>query len=318
VNGGRPGRRVGAVVDLGSTSVHHLVAVLDGHRLEVLVDESAFLGLGAAAQETGVLGAADREELVDTLAGFAWTARTHAAADITFIATEPLRRLGDAARIVGEIEAGTGVPVHVLGHEEEALLTLLGVTAGAPVERDLLVVDIGGGSSEFAFVGPDRSAEVAGVKIGAAALTRRLVTSDPPSRGQFAALRTAAANALAGAPDWKPQDIALVGGTATNLARVGAGPLPRASLSIADLDKVDRTLAVTTADDMAAIHGVRPARAAILPAGAAIVRAVAERFGARELIVVDTGIREGALIAVARAGPAWRDRLGPLVHGWAG
>ena len=316
--GARPDRRIGAVVDLGSTSVHHLVAAIDGHRLEVLVDESSFLGLGAAADERGVLGAAGREELVDTLAGYAWTARTHNAADITFIATEPLRRLADAARIVQEVDAGTGVPVHVLRHEEEALLTLLGVTAGAPVERDLLVVDIGGGSSELAYVGPDRRAEVVGIKLGAAALTRRHVASDPPTPREWAALRSAAADALDAAPAWVPADIVLVGGTSTNLARALDGPLPQPSFRRRDLHELDRRLASTPADQIAADHGVRPARAALLPAGAAIVRAVGDRFGVEELIVVDSGIREGALIAVARAGPAWRDRLEPLAHGWAG
>jgi exopolyphosphatase/guanosine-5'-triphosphate,3'-diphosphate pyrophosphatase len=310
--------RVGAVVDLGSTSVHHLVAALEGHRLRVLVDESSFLGLGAAADERGYLGAAGREELVDTLASYAWTARTQGADGVTFIATEPLRRLADAPRIIGEIDAGTGVAVHVLRHEEEALLTLLGVTGGAPVERDLLVVDIGGGSSEFAFVGPGRPAEVAGLRVGAAALTRRIGPSNPPLRTDLGKLRKAAAEALTGAPAWQPADLVLVGGTATNLAKITDAGALQPSFRLKDLDALDRRLTSTSADDLVAAYGVRPARAAILPAGAAIVRAVAERFGVRELIVVDSGIREGALIAAARAGPSWRDRLGPLVHGWAG
>jgi exopolyphosphatase/guanosine-5'-triphosphate,3'-diphosphate pyrophosphatase len=317
VGGGTAGR-VAAVVDLGSTSVHHLVAAIDGHRLRVLVDESSFLGLGAAADERGYLGAAGREELVDTLAAYAWTARTQGADGVTFIATEPLRRLADAARIVGEIDAGTGVPVHVLRHEEEALLTLLGVTGGAPVERDLLVVDIGGGSCEFAFVGPDRPAEVAGLRVGAAGLTRRIGPSDPPSPSDLGKFRKAAAEALAEAPSWQAADIVLVGGTATNLAKITDAAVPQPSFRIKDLDALDKRLATTPADELVATYGVRPARAAILPAGAAIIRAVAERFGVRELIVVDSGIREGALIAAARAGASWRDRLGPLAHGWAG
>ena len=310
--------RVGAVVDLGSTSVHHLVAAIDGHRLRVLVDESSFLGLGAAADERGYLGAAGREELVDTLAAYAWTARSQGADGVTFIATEPLRRLADAPRIIGEIDAGTGVAVHVLRHEEEALLTLLGVTGGAPVERDLLVVDIGGGSSEFALVGPSRAPQVTGLRVGAAALTRRVAPSDPPSRTQLGMLRMAAAEALSGAPPWQPADIVLVGGTATNLAKITDAGAPQPSFRIKDLDALDRRLTTTSVDDLVAAYGVRPARAAILPAGAAIVRAVAERFGVRELIVVDSGIREGALIAAARAGASWRDRLGLLAHGWTG
>src|SRR5262245_34428564 len=314
----RSDRRVGAVVDLGSTSVHHLVAAIDAHHLEVLVDESAFLGLGAAADDPGELGAAGREELVDTLAGYAWTARTHGASNLTFIGTEPLRRLADAARIVGEIDAGTGVPVHVLRHEEEALLTLIGVTGGAPVERDLLVVDIGGGSSEFAFVGRDRPAEAVGVKIGAAALSRRWVTHDPPTSAELISLKRAATDALAGSPSWNPVDIVMVGGTATNLARVTEGDSPRTSLRWPDLDALDRILAATPADELAAAYGVRPARAALLPAGEAIIRAVAEHYAAIEVLVVDSGIREGALIAVDRAGETWRDRLASLGQGWAG
>jgi exopolyphosphatase/guanosine-5'-triphosphate,3'-diphosphate pyrophosphatase len=305
-------------VDLGSTSVHHLCAAYAEHRLETLVDESSFLGLGAAADERGMLGPAGREELVDALAGYAWTARTQGAADVTFVATEPLRRFADAQRIVSEIDAGTGVPVHVLTHEEEALLTLLGVTGGARVERDLLVVDIGGGSSELAFVGPDRPAEVAGLRLGAARLTRRVEAADPPRRSELKAMAEIAAEALASAPGWAPQDIVLVGGTSSNLARVGGDAQPLPSFRRSDLDDIDRRLAATPAEEIAGQYAVRPARAAILPGGAAIVRAVLDRFGAKELIVVDSGIREGALIAVARAGADWRDRLGPLAHGWAG
>jgi exopolyphosphatase / guanosine-5'-triphosphate,3'-diphosphate pyrophosphatase len=314
---GLPDRRVGAVVDLGSTSVHHLVAAIDEHSLEVLVDESTFLGLGAAADERGQLGPAGREELVDALAGYAWTARTHGAEPITFVATEPLRRLADAARIVAEVDARIGVPVHVLQHEEEALLTLLGVTGGVPVERDLLVVDIGGGSSELAFVGPRRQPEIVGLKIGAAALTRGHDESSPPTAETIAAMKRAAADALAAAPAWSPVDIVLVGGTATNLAKVTQSETPRTLFRRSDLDALDRQLARTSSDQLAGAYTIRPARAALLPAGAAIVRAVAERFGATEVNVVDSGIREGALIAVDRAGPAWRDRLAPLAHGWA-
>jgi exopolyphosphatase / guanosine-5'-triphosphate,3'-diphosphate pyrophosphatase len=318
VAAGRSGRHVGAVVDLGSTSVHHLVAAFDGHRLEVLVDESTFLGLGSAADERGYLGAAGREELVDTLAGYAWTARSHGATAVTFIATEPLRRLADAARIVAEVDAGTGVHVHVLSHDDEALLTLLGVTGGARVERDLLVVDIGGGSTELAFVGPDRPAETVGLKLGAAALTRRFVASPPPRRGELAEIRTAATEALADAPAWIPSDVVVVGGTSTNLARVTDADVPLDVISAADLDDLDRRLSRQSPDELAARYGIRPARASILPAGAAIVRAVMGRFRVGQVHVLDAGIREGALLAVARAGPAWRDRLEPLAHGWAG
>ena len=63
-------------------------------------------------------------------------------------------------------------------------------------------------------------------------------------------------------------------------------------------------------------HLVRLIRARILPAGAAIVDAILERYGVDGLRVSEAGIREGTILAVDHAGPAWRDRLAELTHGW--
>ena len=157
------------------------------------------------------------------------------------------------------------------------------------------------------------------MKLGAAALTRRVGAGDPPAATDLAAMRREASAALAAAPPWSPVDVVLVGGTATNLAKVTDEPTPRTRLRWADIDALDRLLIATPADEIAAAHGVRPARAALLPAGSAIVRAVAEHFGAIEVIVVDTGIREGAAdrrgprrSGVARPARGARPRLGGL------
>ena len=66
------------------------------------------------------------------------------------------------------------MPLHVLSHEEEAYLTVIGVTDGQPVGHDTLVVDIGGGSSEFALVGRERAAAAWGLQLGSARLTAAL------------------------------------------------------------------------------------------------------------------------------------------------
>lgn len=310
------GGQIVAGVDLGSTSVHLLVARIVDHRVEPLVDESEFLGLGEAVEQRGLLGATGRSELIDALAHFAWTARGADAKSITFVGTEPLRRLADAARIVGEVDAATGVPLHVLDHEEEAFLTLIGVTEGRPVFDEIVVVDIGGGSSEFVTIGPERRARAAGIRIGAATLTSRLVAHDPPTDDEVEALRTAARAAAAGAPDARPEEVVVVGGTASNLARLVADRSVGERLGRADLEAAVRLVVAEPAEDVAAAHGIRPARARILAAGAAIVGAILDRYGADEVQVADRGIREGVVLAVGHAGAAWRDRLENLAHGW--
>ncbi len=308
--------RIGAAVDLGSTSVHLLVAGVVDHRLEPLVDESVFLGLGEAVDASGRLGEAGRQALVDVLARYASVARDSGAVDPTFVGTEPLRRLADASRIVHEVDAGTGVPLHVLSHEEEAFLVLIGATEGRPVEHDLLVVDIGGGSSELVFVGPARQAVAAGLQVGATQLTGRFIAGDPPSGDDLAALRAAAADVVASAPTFRPAEVVLVGGPASNLLKVIRDGAETRRLGSGDLDTAFRLVATEPSEEIAARHGLRPARARILAAGAAIVEAIMLRFGVTEVRVADGGIREGTVLAVAHAGASWRDDLDRLAHGW--
>jgi exopolyphosphatase/guanosine-5'-triphosphate,3'-diphosphate pyrophosphatase len=313
-------RRIGAAVDLGSTSVHLLVAGVADHRIEPLIDESVFLGLGEAVEAQGMLGEAGRQGLVDVLARYAFVARESGAVDLTFVGTEPLRRLADAARIVHEVGQGTGVPLQVLSHEEEAFLVLIGVTEGRPVEHDLLVVDIGGGSSELVLVGPERRAVAAGLRVGATRLTGRFIPGDPPSAAELAAVRAAAVDAVAvaAAPAFRPAEVVLVGGPASNLLKVIPGGPETRRLGSADLDTAFRLVATEPSDEIAARHGLRPARARILAAGAAIVEAIMLRFGVTEVRVADGGIREGTVLAVAHAGANWRDDLERLAHGWVG
>jgi exopolyphosphatase/guanosine-5'-triphosphate,3'-diphosphate pyrophosphatase len=310
------GEQIGAAVDLGSTSVHLLVARIVEHRVEPLIDESLFLGLGAAVEAAGFLGAAGRKGLAAALAEYARRTRDAGAGAITFVGTEPLRRLADAARIVTEVEAASGVPVHVLSHEEEGFLTLVGVTEGRPVEHDVLVVDIGGGSSEFVSVGPGRRAAANGVQVGAARLVRGHVSWDPPTLGELAALRAAAAQAVATAPISRPAEVILVGGTASNLLKiVPDGRLTR-RLTTADLSTAFDVVAGHSSAALVERFLVRPARARILGAGAAIVEAIMVRYGVEEIRVADGGVREGTVVAVAHAGGNWRDRLEELAHGW--
>jgi exopolyphosphatase/guanosine-5'-triphosphate,3'-diphosphate pyrophosphatase len=304
-------KRIGAAVDLGSTSVHLLVAGVADHRIEPLIDESVFLGLGEAVEAQGMLGEAGRQGLVDVLARYASVARESGAFDLTFVGTEPLRRLADAARIVHEVGQGTGVPLQVLSHEEEAFLVLIGVTEGRPVEHDLLVVDIGGGSSELVLVGPERRAVAAGLRVGATRLTGRFIPGDPPSAAEHAV-------AVAAAPAFRPAEVVLVGGPASNLLKVIPGGPETRRLGSADLDTAFRLVATEPSDEIAARHGLRPARARILAAGAAIVEAIMLRFGVTEVRVADGGIREGTVLAVAHAGANWRDDLERLAHGWVG
>jgi exopolyphosphatase/guanosine-5'-triphosphate,3'-diphosphate pyrophosphatase len=312
-------RRPGAAIDLGSTSVHLLIARPDRSGLVVLDDESTFLGLGAAVDGPGELGTAGRATLASTVGAYVDQARDLGVVDPIVMGTEPLRRLADATRIVADVSARTGVPLSVLEHEEEALLTLVGLTAGNAVRHDLLVVDIGGGSSELVEIGPGRLARAAGIQLGVGRLTRRIVDRDPPIAEHFAALNAAALEAFDWTPSRPPAEVVFVGGTATNLLKL----LRRANgaerddrLDRAALETARRIVASGPAELLGASYGLREARIRLLAAGAAIIEAILDRLDIPAGRVVDTGIREGAIIAADRAGSGWRERLDELAHGW--
>ena len=307
---------IGASVDLGSNSVHLLVAEIHGHELRSLVDESVFLGLGVAVDGQAHLGAARRAELVEALVRYATSARQLGASAITFMGTEPIRRAADAPRIVTDVEVATGVELHVLSHEEEAYLTLVGVTLGRPVVDETLVVDIGGGSSEFCAVAAGGLARAAGLRLGSNRLTSGHVRDDPPTAGQLASMAAAADAILADALPAEPSDLVAVGGTASNLLKVTAAGTADRILTDARLAEALANLAQRPAADTSERFALNPTRARLLPAGAVIVRALMRRYGVDRVRVSEAGMREGAILAAHHAGRAWRDRLPELAHGW--
>jgi exopolyphosphatase/guanosine-5'-triphosphate,3'-diphosphate pyrophosphatase len=307
---------VGASVDLGSNSVHLLVAEIAGHRLTPIVDESVFLGLGSAVSERGYLGPAARAELVDTLVGYAEIARRFGAANVTFVGTEPIRRAADAGRIVAEVGAASGTPLHVLTHEEEAFTTLIGVTEGLPVTHETLVVDVGGGSSEFCVVDAARPPRAVGLGLGSSRMTDRFVTHDPPTRAEVAAMHAIALEAIEGSLEASPSEIVAVGGTASNLLKVLFTSSLERTLTRDGIAEALAILCAQRAELAAERYLIRPDRARILAAGAAILDAILEHYGVASLGVSEAGIREGTILAVDHAGAAWRDRLGQLAHGW--
>lgn len=307
---------IGASVDLGSNSVHLLVAAIAGHRLRPLTDESVFLGLGAAVDAQAHLGTAGRGELVAALRRYASTARDLDAASITFMGTEPIRRAGDAARIVADVEASTGIPLHVLTHEEEAYLTLIGVTAGRPVQHETLVVDIGGGSSEFCAVAAGGVARAAGIRLGSGRLTSRFVTSDPVDAAAIAQMQAAADETLEGALPATPTDLVAVGGTASNLLKVTPGGVEDQMLTRERIAHALDTLSGTPTAALTERYFINPKRGPLLAAGAVIVDALMRRYDVEAVRVTDAGLREGAILVADHAGRAWRDRLPELAHGW--
>jgi exopolyphosphatase/pppGpp-phosphohydrolase len=304
--------RVGAAVDIGSNSVHLLVAAQGRVRLRTLVDESVQLGLGATVDRQGRIGAVARRDAVATLAAYVERARSLGAQRITLVGTEPLRRASDRSVFQADVLRETGVRMHVLSHEAEAELTLLGVTGGRPPTGSLLVVDIGGGSTELIVAAPGRDAVVGAIAVGSARLAASIVDHDPPTWFELNTLRSMAIQLLATMPAAQPDRAVVAGGTGTNTNRL-LGRLRLGALDARLLERAMTELSLHPAEALAAQRTLSVKRVRQLPAGIALLEALLSRYGLTRLATSDASLREGAIVAADRFGDAWPDHLSSMI-----
>ena len=253
---------VGAAVDIGSNSLHLLVAEVGAGPLRVLHDESLPLGLGAQVDLEGRVPEEGISVAVETLTGYAQVAAAQGAAWVSLLATEPLRRASNRSRFATAVEAATGSPLHVLSYDEEALLTVLGVLDGGAAQVPTLVIDIGGGSSEVVLLEPGADPVVGVLPVGSAGLTAAHVEDDPPTADEIAALRSEAHHLLAGMPAGHPVRGIVVGGSGTNLLRLTAeeGDEDVADSAIIDRVRTQRAIDLVMSSPAGELaRSVRPA-----------------------------------------------------------
>jgi len=314
---------VGGAIDIGSNSVHLVVDLIGRGWSEVLRDTSELLGLGDVVDEHGELPAEARQRVIDTLRGYQDTAHRSHAERLTLIGTEPLRRARNADVLADEIARETGLKLVVLTEREEAVLTFTGVTHGILPRTPLVVVDIGGGSTEVSKWVPGEPLNVDSLPFGSARLTKAMVVNDPPTEEELdrlfretkevaarvvpASIDDAEPGADAGTRGLENVQAIFVGGTATNVARLGR--LTREAIA-EDRD----TLQKMSVAHVAARYNVRLRRAKQLPAGIAIVDALLERFGIESADASDASLRDGAIIAAARYGDDWPDHVEDLTR----
>ena len=306
-------RSVAAAVDVGSNSVHLLVAGVEGRVLRPLHDESELLGLGDAVDRDGVLSDESVERLVAVLRRYVALAGSAGATRTTLLATEPFRRAANGHAVAAAIERTIG-PLHVLTHEGEGLLTLLAVTGGIAPTDELLVADVGGGSTEWVVARRDAAPLAGALPVGSARLSA-LTRSDPATRSEIDAARAQAREYLRTTPDAAPTRAVFTGGTATNLERLAAHGTRR--ITRESLARMYERVSAEPAAVLSASSGVNLRRVRQLAAGGAIVEAFLDRFGLDGAEVSSVSLREGAILAAAAAGDEWLAALPALAAGRA-
>jgi exopolyphosphatase/guanosine-5'-triphosphate,3'-diphosphate pyrophosphatase len=262
--------------------------------------------LGAGLGERGALSDAAMQRAVDAVARMATLARQLGATRTEAVATSAVREAANGAAFVAALEGTTKQRVDVITGEEEARLTLAGVRAGLGARAgDLLLFDIGGGSTEYIRADGARIVGAASVNLGIVELAERYPFPRSVPWDRYAALAREVADRLdAAVPPaiWRVPVARLIGtaGTVTTLAALdldlrayNAERVHGHALTRAAVERVLRRLGALTVEERAALPCLEPGRADIIVHGIAIVTATFDRAGVDTLVVSDWGLREG-------------------------
>ncbi|MFE4215100.1 exopolyphosphatase [Streptomyces sp. NPDC056844] len=303
-----------AAIDCGTNSIRLLVADVDpatggftelDRRMEIV-------RLGQGVDRTGRLAPEAIERTLDACRAYAASIEESGAERIRFVATSASRDAENSDTFVRGVLDILGVEPEVVTGAQEAQLSFDGATkelVGADhLEKPYLVVDIGGGSTEFV-VGDDRVRAARSVDIGCVRLTERhLVVDgavvDPPTPEAVAAIRADIGAALDLAEESVPIASAatLVGlaGTVTTIAAMALGleeydseAIHHSRVSVERVREITERLVSSTHEERAAIPAMHPGRVDVIPSGALVLLALMERTGAREVVVSEHDILDG-------------------------
>ncbi|HEV2528190.1 MAG TPA: hypothetical protein VGT61_07085 [Thermomicrobiales bacterium] len=283
-----------AALDLGSNTIKMTLGRLDeAGELVEFGWASETVRLGAGVTTTGRLADDRVAAALAALQRFADAARANGASQLIGVATEATRSASNGATFLESVRA-IGWEIRAISGDEEAALTFRGLTRSIDPTGNVVVADIGGGSTEIIVAMDGTVGFSASYAVGSGGLTDRHVSADPPTSAELVACRASAAETLAAAklPAGTGTRLIAVGGTGEYLARL-AGPV---DLTREEIDRTLATLTGISSSDLATRLSIPPLRARVLPAGIAVVRAIADRLPGATISVAPSGIRTGLLL----------------------
>jgi exopolyphosphatase / guanosine-5'-triphosphate,3'-diphosphate pyrophosphatase len=301
-----------AAIDCGTNSIRLLIAESNpGGGLNDLDRQTEIVRLGQGVDATGEFHPdALRRTFTATERYAELIKKAGVPADkIHFVATSASRDAKNRDTYFEGIRQRLGVLPDVISGDTEARLSFTGALSGVQPEGDpVLVMDIGGGSTEFIVGLSDARVQAAiSLDIGSVRITERFLKKSPPTEDDLAR----AADYVDGMLDQSRVDFDSIGtwigvaGTATTLAGVyleleqyDRARVHGSTIPIQDIDPLLRRLSLLTVDEIRALPSMHPGRADVITGGALIVARVAERLHVPDLIISETDILDGIALAL--------------------
>ena len=292
-----------AAVDIGSNTVHALVADVVRNRLEEVAHYVEMPELGPHVARTGAIGSRGKA-VIRALRSVLAQAAKHNYDHLIAGATEAVRVATDGDEFARQAGEAIGTPVHVISARREAELSFLGVASRHAARREWVMVDLGGASTEVAIGRAREMVRWASLPIGSGVLANTYL-GDPPGPEDRARMRRAALRELPQAPDGEVERLVATGGTASNLPLVLARRNPPSVLTSHDLLQCEKRLDGARATQVSERVGLPVSRVKAMRAGVEVLLLLLDWYGLAVMHVSHQGLRHGMLLAYLERGDAW-------------
>lgn len=301
-----------AVVDQGTNTTRLLLAEVENGRLAATRRFTEVTRLGQGVDERRHLDPAAAQRVRGVIAGFAAEIAAFDPARRLLFATSALRDAGGGRRFLDELRTEFGLPWRVLEGEEEAALAFRGGVSGTDLTSTVVVIDIGGGSTEFA-VGDAAVAAPSwscSVDVGAVRLTERFLHDDPPRDDQWSAAEAFVKATLSAAVPAEVRGAAGaalgVAGTYTTLVayklklrEYDPALVHGHVLSLAEMQAAQVTFRRMSSARRGALTGIQPGREDVILAGTLLAVEACRLFGLAAVHVSEADILDGAALWLA-------------------
>ena len=290
--------------DVGTNTVLMLAAEVDGSGPpRPLLECSRITRLGRGLDHSGRLDPGSAALTLAAIEEFAARGRALGVERFVAAGTASLRDAADGPEFIARVRERAGVELETISGLEEASLSHLAVTRGLAIDPALalLIVDIGGGSTELIRAEPGRTLEMVSLQIGSVRMTERYIHSDPPSADDVRVL-TGAIDTAIDAAQWnfQPQKMVGIAGTVTTICAVSlamteydAAIVHGHVLARAEVERVVEMFRSRPTAERRKLPGLLEGRADVIYAGAMILLRLMNRFDASAVIVSDQGVRWG-------------------------
>jgi len=300
-----------AAIDCGTNSIRLLIADINGSNFREVIRDMEIVRLGQGVDETGQF---HPDAIARTLAAvdkFAAEIAKRGVEKIRFCATSATRDATNRHLFVDGVRERLGIEPEVISGDEEAALSFAGAIKDLdPSNGPFLVVDIGGGSTEFVF-GTSTVEAARSVNIGCVRMSERHFASDPATAEQIEAARTdiqaAIAQAAAVVPITTAKTLVAVAGTATTVA-AAALVLPEydryaihlSRISAQQVHDAATMFATSNREQRLALGYMHPGRVDVIAAGSLVLSEIMEATGATEFVASESDILDGMAYSLAR------------------